>query len=77
MGPSSKGSEQVEAVVARPMRADALRNRARILEAAEVVFAAEGIEVPVDLIAEKAGVGVGTAAAASPSPFSNSAAEVP
>jgi AcrR family transcriptional regulator len=42
------------------MRADALRNRTRILEAAEVVFAAEGIEVPVDLIAEKAGVGVGT-----------------
>ena len=45
---------------ARPMRADAQRNRARILEAAEVVFAAEGIEVPVDVIAEKAGVGVGT-----------------
>jgi len=60
MGPSSKGLEQAEAVVDRPMRADALRNRARILEAAEVVFAAEGIEVPVDLIADKAGVGVGT-----------------
>jgi AcrR family transcriptional regulator len=45
---------------ARPMRADAQRNRARILEAAEVVFASEGIEVPVDTIAEKAGVGVGT-----------------
>lgn len=44
----------------RPLRADALRNRARILEAAESVFATEGIEVPVDLIAEKAGVGVGT-----------------
>ena len=44
----------------RPLRADAQRNRARILEAAEVVFAAEGIEVPVDTIAEKAGVGVGT-----------------
>ncbi len=44
----------------RPMRADAQRNRTRILEAAEVVFAAEGIEVPVDTIAEKAGVGVGT-----------------
>jgi AcrR family transcriptional regulator len=42
------------------MRADAQRNRTRILEAAEVVFAAEGIEVPVDTIAEKAGVGVGT-----------------
>ncbi len=46
--------------MARPLRADAQRNRARILEAAEVVFAAEGIEVPVDTIAEKAGVGVGT-----------------
>jgi len=37
-----------------------LRNRARVLEAAEAVFAAEGISVPVDVIAEKAGVGVGT-----------------
>ena len=45
---------------ARPLRADAQRNRARVLEAAEAVFAAEGISVPVDLIAEKAGVGVGT-----------------
>ncbi len=44
----------------RPLRADAARNRARILAAAEAVFAAEGIEVPVDTIAEKAGVGVGT-----------------
>jgi AcrR family transcriptional regulator len=42
------------------LRADAARNRGRILEAAEVVFAAEGIEAPVDTIAEKAGVGVGT-----------------
>ena len=44
----------------RPLRADAQRNRARVLEAAEAVFAAEGINVPVDVIAEKAGVGVGT-----------------
>jgi AcrR family transcriptional regulator len=44
----------------RPLRADAQRNRARLLEAAEAVFAAEGISVPVDLIAEKAGVGIGT-----------------
>ena len=44
----------------RPLRADAQRNRAKVLEAAESVFAAEGISVPVDLIAEKAGVGVGT-----------------
>ena len=44
----------------RPLRADAQRNRARVLAAAESVFAAEGIDVPVDVIAEKAGVGVGT-----------------
>jgi AcrR family transcriptional regulator len=44
----------------RPLRADAQRNRAHILEAAEILLAAEGIEVPVDAIAEKAGVGVGT-----------------
>jgi AcrR family transcriptional regulator len=44
----------------RPLRADAQRNRIRVLEAAEAVFAAEGLSVPVDVIAEKAGVGVGT-----------------
>ena len=63
MGPKSKlpgGCDEPIAAVTRPLRADAQRNRTRILEAAEVVFAAEGIEVPVDTIAEKAGVGVGT-----------------
>lgn len=58
-----KGEDHADgaaAARARPLRADAQRNRARILEAAETVFAVEGIEVPVDLIAEKAGVGVGT-----------------
>jgi len=44
----------------RPMRADALRNRRRILEAAEEVFADRGVSAPVDLVAERAGVGVGT-----------------
>jgi AcrR family transcriptional regulator len=44
----------------RPMRADAVRNRLRILEAAEEVFALEGIAVPIDAVAERAGVGVGT-----------------
>jgi AcrR family transcriptional regulator len=63
MGPNVTGSGVGEASMeagARPMRADATRNRARILDAAQVVFAADGIEVPVDVIAEKAGVGVGT-----------------
>ena len=54
------GCDEPNGAAPRPMRADAQRNRARILDAAEVVFAAEGIEVPVDVIAEKAGVGVGT-----------------
>jgi AcrR family transcriptional regulator len=46
--------------VPRPMRADAVKNRERILEAAAEVFAAKGISVPIDLVAERAGVGVGT-----------------
>ena len=60
MSNGSGGLRRVRTATAARMRADAQRNRARILEAAEVVFAAEGIEVPVDAIAEKAGVGVGT-----------------
>ncbi len=44
----------------KPMRADALKNRQRILEAAEATFAAEGLAVPIDTVAERAGVGVGT-----------------
>ncbi len=62
MGPKSKvpvGGDEPTGEE-RPLRADAVRNRARILDAAEVVFASEGIEAPVDDIAEKAGVGVGT-----------------
>jgi AcrR family transcriptional regulator len=42
------------------MRADARRNRAQILVAAERVFAEEGLGVPVDEVARRAGVGVGT-----------------
>ena len=44
----------------RPMRADAVKNRQRILEAAEAVFAAKGVAAPIDEVAERAGVGVGT-----------------
>jgi AcrR family transcriptional regulator len=42
------------------MRADAVKNRARILHAAEEVFATEGVSVPIDTVAERAGLGVGT-----------------
>lgn len=44
----------------RPLRADAAANRRRILEAAEEVFAAQGVAAPIDAVAERAGVGVGT-----------------
>jgi AcrR family transcriptional regulator len=42
------------------MRADARRNVERVLKAAEELFADEGLSVPVDMIAARAGVGVGT-----------------
>src|SRR5215210_2448845 len=44
----------------RPLRADAERNRARILAAAADVFAERGLDVSLDDIAAHAGVGVGT-----------------
>ena len=50
----------VTATTDRPLRADAERNRRRILDAAREVFAAHGAEAGVDEIARTAGVGVGT-----------------
>ena len=44
----------------RPLRADAARNRARVLEVAYDTFATEGLSVPIDEIARRAGVGAGT-----------------
>src|SRR5262245_28418447 len=44
----------------RPLRADALRNRDRLLAAAEEAFAAEGPEASLNEIAKRAGVGPGT-----------------
>ncbi|HYI24636.1 MAG TPA: helix-turn-helix domain-containing protein [Thermomicrobiales bacterium] len=44
----------------RPLRADAERNRQRIIEAARAVFAERGLDAPLDAIAERAGVGQAT-----------------
>ena len=44
----------------RPLRADAERNRRRILDAAVAEFAERGVGVTMDAIAARAGVGVGT-----------------
>ena len=45
----------------KPLRADAERNRQRLLEAARELFAERGTGVGLDEIAHHAGVGVGTA----------------
>jgi AcrR family transcriptional regulator len=44
----------------RKLRADAARNRALVLDVAYEAFAAEGLAVPIDEIARRAGVGAGT-----------------
>jgi AcrR family transcriptional regulator len=44
----------------RPLRADARRNRDRLLQVARESFASEGLTVSLDEIARRAGVGPGT-----------------
>ncbi|MFQ6396571.1 TetR/AcrR family transcriptional regulator [Nocardia sp. KC 131] len=44
----------------RRLRADAARNQQRIVDAARELFADHGLEITLDDVAERAGVGVGT-----------------
>ncbi|GAA2397603.1 TetR family transcriptional regulator [Catellatospora methionotrophica] len=44
----------------RPLRADAQRNRERLLEVAAQVFASDGPQISLDAVAKQAGVGIGT-----------------
>jgi AcrR family transcriptional regulator len=44
----------------RPLRVDAERNRGRIMEAARAAFAERGLEVPLEDVAGRAGVGIAT-----------------
>jgi AcrR family transcriptional regulator len=44
----------------RPLRADAQRNRDRLLSAATEAFAAEGEDLALESVAARAGVGIGT-----------------
>src|SRR5579859_2263832 len=44
----------------RKPRADALRNRERVLEAAKTVFSAGGSDASLEAVAREAGVGIGT-----------------
>jgi len=47
-------------IAAKPLRADAARNRAKVIEAARAAFAEHGTEAQVEDVARRAGVGVGT-----------------
>jgi AcrR family transcriptional regulator len=53
-------TEVTEAEAARPLRADARRNRDALLVAAAAQFAERGVEAPLEEIARRAGVGIGT-----------------
>ncbi len=60
MDPNST-TEQVSAEPARrPMRADAARNRAKVLDAAACAFELHGPDASLEEIAQRAGVGIGT-----------------
>ena len=59
--PSAAGTRpDAAAAAARPLRADAARNRESVLRAARDAFAESGYGVPLDEIAARAGVGPGT-----------------
>jgi AcrR family transcriptional regulator len=47
-------------IVTRRLRADAARNRAKVLEAGRAAFAEHGSEAQMEDVARRAGVGVGT-----------------
>ncbi|HLQ53629.1 MAG TPA: helix-turn-helix domain-containing protein [Streptosporangiaceae bacterium] len=57
-GPAETGAGR--AVPCRALRADAERNRQRLIAAAREVFAERGLDVPIEDIARHAGVGVAT-----------------
>ncbi len=50
---------ETEATSRKP-RADAVRNRERVLEAAKAVFSTGGAEASLEAVAKRAGVGIGT-----------------
>jgi AcrR family transcriptional regulator len=50
----------VTEVVDKPLRADARRNREKVLAAARAVFADHGVDAQMDDVARRADVGVGT-----------------
>jgi len=50
----------VSEVIEKPLRADARRNREKVLAAARAAFAEQGVDAQMDDVAHRADVGVGT-----------------
>ncbi|GGM08815.1 TetR/AcrR family transcriptional regulator [Dactylosporangium sucinum] len=60
MTPIRRYGAETPVVNEKPLRADARRNRARVLAAAEDVFAEHGVGASTEEVARRAGVGIGT-----------------
>src|SRR5258707_12889950 len=65
MTDSSKRDEHSDmkedsAATVRKPRADAVRNRERVLESAKLIFSAGGADASLEAVARHAGVGIGT-----------------
>jgi len=60
VGPFESGVLSLSEDRARKPRADSLRNREQLLEAAKAAFNAVGAEVPLEEIAQRAGLGIAT-----------------
>jgi AcrR family transcriptional regulator len=60
VGKKTFGNKTLDKRVPRKPRADALRNRERLLEAAKTVFSAGGPDASLEAVARTAGVGIGT-----------------
>ncbi|GAA4996036.1 hypothetical protein GCM10023317_25450 [Actinopolymorpha pittospori] len=58
--PRKGGHEWVQTAPRRPMRADARRNRERLLAEAAALFSERGTEASLEDIARRAGLAIGT-----------------
>ena len=58
--PGDQMTHQPAIMEKRKPRADAIRNRERVLEAAKAVFSQGGPEASLEAVARRAGVGIGT-----------------
>lgn len=59
-GQSPETAEKPETPALKRLRADAQRNRDKLVEVAAQAFAADGVDVSLEDIAKRAGVGIGT-----------------